>query len=52
MTAIRLGRARPAVVAPTDCWYVLASSESVGRSLHSYRVADLPLVVFLSLIHI
>ncbi len=46
MTAIRLGRARPAVVAPTDCWYVLASSESVGRSLHSYRVADLPLVVF------
>jgi len=45
MTAIRLGRTRPAV-APADCWYVLAPSESVGRSLRDYRVADLPLVVF------
>ena len=45
MTAIRPGRTRPAVV-PADCWYALAPSESVGRSLRDYRVADLPLVVF------
>jgi phenylpropionate dioxygenase-like ring-hydroxylating dioxygenase large terminal subunit len=49
MTAIRPGRIGPAVVsgtAPTDCWYVLAPSESVGRALAAYRVAGLPLVVF------
>src|SRR6516165_8699968 len=45
MTAIRPGRTRPAV-APTDCWYVLAPSDSVGRALRAYRVAGLPLVVF------
>ena len=45
MIAIRPGLTRPAV-APTDCWYVLAPSESVGRSLRDYRVAGLPLVVF------
>ena len=31
---------------PADCWYVLAPSESVGRTLRPYRVAGLPLVVF------
>jgi phenylpropionate dioxygenase-like ring-hydroxylating dioxygenase large terminal subunit len=49
MTAIRPGRTRPAPVfgaAPTDCWYVLAPSDSVGRALRAYRVAGLPLVVF------
>ena len=46
MTANRPGRTRPAVVAPTDCWYALAPSESVGRSLLAYRVAGLPIVVF------
>ena len=45
MTAIRPGRTRPAV-APTDCWYVLAPSDSVGRALRAYRVVGLPLVVF------
>jgi len=45
MTVIRPGRTRPAIV-PTDCWYVLAPSESVGRALRAYRVAGLPLVVF------
>jgi phenylpropionate dioxygenase-like ring-hydroxylating dioxygenase large terminal subunit len=45
MTTIRPGRTRPAV-APADCWYVLAASESVGRSLRAYRVAGVPLVVF------
>ena len=45
MTAIRPGRTRPAV-APADCWYVLAPSDSVGRALRAYRVAGLPLVVF------
>jgi vanillate O-demethylase monooxygenase subunit len=45
MTAIRPGRIRPAI-APTDCWYVLAPSESVGRVPRAYRVAGLPLVVF------
>jgi vanillate O-demethylase monooxygenase subunit len=49
MTVIRPGRIRPAPVSaavPTDCWYVLAPSESVGRALRAYRVAGLPLVVF------
>ena len=45
MIAIRPGRTRPAI-APTDCWYVLAPSESVGRALRDYRVAGVPLVVF------
>ena len=45
MTTIRPGRTRPAV-APTDCWYVLAPSDAVGRALRAYRVAGLPLVVF------
>ena len=45
MTAIRPGRTRPAV-APTDCWYVLAPSESVGPVLRPHRVAGLPLVAF------
>ena len=45
MTAIRPGRTRPAV-APADCWFVLAPSESVGRALRACRVAGLPLVVF------
>jgi len=45
MTTIRPARTRP-VVAPTDCWYVLAPSESVGRALRAYQVAGLPLVVF------
>jgi len=45
MTAIRPGRTRPAI-APTDCWYVLAPSESVGRAPHAYQVVGLPLVVF------
>jgi phenylpropionate dioxygenase-like ring-hydroxylating dioxygenase large terminal subunit len=45
MTTIRPGLTRPAV-APADCWYVLAPSESVGRSLCDYRVAGVPLVVF------
>ncbi|HEX2821312.1 MAG TPA: Rieske 2Fe-2S domain-containing protein [Streptosporangiaceae bacterium] len=45
MTAIRPGRTRPAV-APADCWYVLAPSDSVSRALRAYRVAGLPLVVF------
>ena len=31
---------------PTDCWYVLAPSESVGRVPRAHRVAGLPLVVF------
>jgi len=49
MTAIRPGRTRPAPVfstAPTDCWYVLAPSDSVGRVLRAYQVAGLPLVAF------
>ena len=49
MTAIRPGRTRPAPVfstAPTDCWYVLAPSDSIGRALRAYRVVGLPLVVF------
>jgi phenylpropionate dioxygenase-like ring-hydroxylating dioxygenase large terminal subunit len=45
MTAIRPGRNRPAV-APTDCWYVLAASETVGRTLRADRVAGVSLVVF------
>ena len=45
MTAIRPGRNRPAV-APADCWYVLAPSESVGRTLRADRVAGVSLVVF------
>ncbi len=45
MTSVRPGQARPGV-APTDCWYVLAPSECVGRALRAYRVAGLPLVVF------
>ena len=45
MTAIRPGRNRPAV-APTDCWYVLAPSETVGRTLRADRVAGVSLVVF------
>ena len=46
MTATRPGRTHPAVVAPADCWYALAPSEAVGRSLLAYRVAGLPVVVF------
>ena len=45
MTAIRPGRNRPAV-APADCWYVLAPSETVGRTLRADRVAGVSLVVF------
>jgi vanillate O-demethylase monooxygenase subunit len=45
MTAIRPGRTRPAV-APADCWYVLAPSDAVGRSLRACQVAGLPLVAF------
>ncbi len=46
MTANRPGRARPAVVAPADCWYALAPSETVGRALLAHRVAGLPVVLF------
>ena len=49
MTAIRPARTRPAPAsstAPTDCWYVLAPSDSVGRALRACRVAGLPLVMF------
>ena len=34
------------MTAPTDCWYVLAPSEAVGRVPRAHRVVGLPLVVY------